>query len=77
MEHGRHIADFAQGKFYKNIEIDPRAHDHVDEKLDLKTVPGYKAGFSRMKTTIADDKVHVRPVKQGIEVYINKMKEIA
>ena len=77
MEHGRHIADFAQGKFYKNIEKDPRENLHPDEKLDLKTVPGYKPGFSRMKTTIADESVNVRPVKQGAEIYIKKMKEIA
>ena len=76
MEHGRYIADFAQGKFYKNIEKDPRDNMHPDEKLDLKTVPGYK-GFSRQKTTIADDSVNVRPVKQGVEKYIKIMKEIA
>ena len=76
MEHGRYIADFAQGKFYKNIEVDPRDHEHPDEKLDLKTVPGYK-GFSRQKTTIADNTVNVRPVKKGVEKYIKIMKEIA
>jgi hypothetical protein len=77
MEHSRYIAEFAAGKFYANIDKDPRDNAHADDKVDLKSLSQYKPGFSSQKTMIADDKVHVRPVKKSADKYIDKMIKLA
>ena len=45
MEHGRYIADMTEGKFYANIDKDPRDNIHADDKIDLKSLPQFKAAF--------------------------------
>ena len=64
------------GQFYQNIEVDPRDSVLPDEKIDLKSVPGYQK-LSSQKTMISDEKVHVRPVNPKADKYIAKMKELA
>lgn len=46
-EHGKLIAEMQQGKFYQNIEKDPRESVLPDEKLDLTTIAGYTKGLSK------------------------------
>lgn len=41
IEHGKMIGEMQQGKFYQNIEVDPRDSVLPDEKIDLKSLPGY------------------------------------
>jgi len=41
-----------QGKYYANIEKDPRDSVLPDEKIDLKTMEGYVKPLTSMKTTI-------------------------
>ena len=48
-----------------------------DEKIDLKTMKGYQKPLTSQKTTISDDKVHVRSVNPKADKYIDKMKELA
>ena len=75
-EHGKMISEMSAGKFYDNIEQDPRDSTTNDEKLDLKSIPGFKS-LSSQKTMISDEKAHVRPVKLGAHKYIEKMKVLA
>jgi len=42
VEHGKMIGGMAQGKFYDNIEKDPRDNIYADEKVDLKSLKQYK-----------------------------------
>lgn len=42
IEHSKLIDEMTQGQFYKNIDVDPRDSVLPDEKLDLKSLPGYK-----------------------------------
>lgn len=42
IEHGKQIGSMAQGKFYDNIEKDPRDNIYADEKVDLKSLKQYK-----------------------------------
>ena len=71
------INEMAQGKYYPNIEVDPRDSVLPDDKIDLKSVPGYKPGFSSQKTMIADDKVRVKRLNPKADKYIKKMVELA
>ena len=41
IEHGKLIEEMKNGQFYQNIEVDPRDSVLPDEKIDLKSVPGY------------------------------------
>lgn len=66
-----------QGKFYTNIDVDPRDSMLPNEKLDLTTIAGYQKGLSKQKTTIQDSQAYVRPVKAGADKYIQKMKQLA
>ena len=45
IEHGRYIADMAQGKFYPNIDKDPRDNIHADDKVDLTSLKQFKPAF--------------------------------
>ena len=65
-----------KGLFYKNIEQDPRDSVLNDEKIDLKSIPGYQK-LSSQKTMLSDDKVHVRAVNPKADKYITKMKQLA
>jgi hypothetical protein len=38
IEHGRFISEMAQGKFYPNIDKDPRDNIYADDKIDLKSL---------------------------------------
>lgn len=67
----------AQGKFYDNIEKDPRDNIYADEKVDLKSLKQYKGSLQSQKTTIADNKVNVRPVNPKADQYIDKMIKLA
>ena len=77
IDHGKLIQEMAQGKFYPNIDKDPRDNPFDDEKLDLKSMDLYKPGFSSQKTMIADDKVNVKPVSKGAEKYVKMMLDKA
>ena len=77
IEHGKLIGNMQQGNFYPNINVDPRDSVLPDEKIDLKTMKGYQGGLTSQKTTISDDKVHVRAVNPKADKYIDKMKELA
>ena len=77
IEHGKLIGNMAQGKFYDNIEKDPRDNIYADEKVDLKSLRQYKPLISSQKTTIADDKVNVRPAKISVDKYVDRMIELA
>ena len=76
IEHGKLIGEMQSGKFYQNIEVDPRDSVLPDEKIDLKSLPGYQK-LSSQKTMISDDKVHVRAVNPKADKYITKMKLLA
>ena len=54
IEHGKYIGEMGQGKFYDNIETDPRDSAQADDKIDLKSLKAYKGAFSRQKTMIGD-----------------------
>ena len=41
-EHGKLINGMAKGKFYDNIEKDPRDTVGADDKIDLKSLPQYQ-----------------------------------
>ncbi len=40
-EHGKLVNEMIKGKFYDNIEKDPRDTMAADEKIDLKSLPQY------------------------------------
>ena len=76
IEHGKLIGQMQQGNFYPNINVDPRDSVLPDDKIDLKSVGGYK-GLASQKTTISDEKVHVRAMNPKADKYIDKMRELA
>ena len=71
-EHSKLINDMAKGKFYENIQVDPRDnYETADEKVDLKSLSF--ANYTSQKTMLDNSKVHVRPVKRGADKYVKKM----
>ena len=47
VEHGKYIGEMGQGKFYDNIETDPRDSAQADDKIDLKSLAQYKGALSK------------------------------
>lgn len=45
-EHTKLCNEIVQGKYYKNIDLDPRDSKHADEKIDLKTLGAYRKTFA-------------------------------
>ena len=76
-EHQEFISKMRQGNFYDNIDVDPRDSLQADEKVDLKSLKQYKGALSSQKTSIRDDKVHVRPVDKKADKHVDKMIQLA
>ena len=51
------MRDMAEGKFYANIEIDPRDSKDADEKIALARL--VDPSLKRKKTMLSDAKTHV------------------
>ena len=67
----------ASGTFYDGIENDPRKSKEADEKLDLESMPNYKAGLSKKKTFLTNEGRAIKSVKPGADKYVNKFVEMA
>ena len=61
-----------KGKFYDNIEKDPRDTMAADEKIDLKSLPQYQ-GLSTQKTMLADKDVTVKQASTKVDKWVDKM----
>ena len=55
-----------QGKYYANIDKDPRLSVLPDEKLDLTTIDGYKK-LSSQKTMISDKTATLKAVSKRVD----------
>ncbi len=64
-----------EGKFYANIEIDPRDSKDADEKVALVSVAD--PSIKRRKTMLSDAKTHVTQMSPAADKYVKKMVAIA
>jgi len=72
-EHGKIITAMKSGKFPENIDKDPRLSALADDKIDLKSLPQYKGGFSSQKTMLPDKDVRVKRASAKVDKYVDKM----
>lgn len=56
-KHAAYMRDMSEGKFYANIEIDPRDSKDADEKIALSNLAD--PSIKRRKTMLSDAKTHV------------------
>lgn len=49
----------------------------ADEKIDLKTLGGYKAGLSSQKTMLPDKDVRVKVASKSVDKYCARMVKLA
>lgn len=66
----------AKGKFYDNIEKDPRDTVGADDKIDLKSLPQYQ-GLSTQKTMLPDKDVTVKQASKKVDKWVDKMLDLA
>ncbi len=69
------MRDMSEGKFYANIEIDPRDSKDADEKVAL-TVQA-NPNIKRRKTMLSDAKTHVTQMSPAADKYVKKMVALA
>ena len=75
MKHSTYMRDMSEGKFYANIEIDPRDSKDADEKVALVSVAD--PSIKRRKTMLSDAKTHVTTMSPAADKYVKKMVAIA
>jgi hypothetical protein len=75
MKHSTYMRDMSEGKFYANIEIDPRDSKDADEKVALVSVAD--PSIKRRKTMLSDAKTHVTQMSPAADKYVKKMVAIA
>lgn len=69
------MRDMAEGKFYANIEIDPRDSKDADEKIALAGL--VDPSLKRKKTMLSDAKTHVTQMSPAADKYVKKMVALA
>jgi len=75
VKHSTYMRDMQEGKFYANIEIDPRDSKDADEKVALVSVAD--PSIKRRKTMLSDAKTHVTQMSPAADKYVKKMVAIA
>ncbi len=69
------MRDMSEGKFYANIEIDPRDSKDADEKIALSNLAD--PSIKRRKTMLSDAKTHVTQMSPAADKYVKKMISLA
>lgn len=75
MKHSTYMRDMTEGKFYANIETDPRDSKDADEKVALVSVAD--PNLKRRKTMLSDAKTHVTQMSPAADQYVKKMVALA
>ena len=74
-EHTKLCNEIVNGKYYKNIDKDPRETTTADEKIDLKTLGHFRKTFATQKTLMPGDNIRVKTASKGVDKYMMRMKE--
>lgn len=78
--HQKYMKEMSDGKFYSNIEKDPRKNPGPDEKIDIgateETNP-IDEGYSRKKSQIINEVAHAEPMPKEAEKFVNAFVERA
>lgn len=74
-KHAAYMRDMSEGKFYANIEIDPRDSKDADEKIALSNLAD--PSIKRRKTMLSDAKTHVTQMSPAADKYVKKMISLA
>jgi hypothetical protein len=74
-KHAAYMRDMSEGKFYANIEIDPRDSKEADEKIALSNLAD--PSIKRRKTMLSDAKTHVTQMSPAADKYVKKMISLA
>ena len=69
------MRDMSEGKFYANIELDPRESKDADEKVALVSLAD--PSLKRKKTMLSDAKTHVTQMSPAADKYVKKMVALA
>jgi hypothetical protein len=69
------MKDMSEGKYYANIEVDPRDSKDADEKVALASVAN--PNIKRRKTFVSDAKTHVTQMSPTADKYVKKMVALA
>lgn len=67
-KHAEYMKDMSIGKFYANIEIDPRDSKDADEKIALINLSN--SAVQRSKTMLSDAKTHVTQMSPAADKYV-------
>ena len=80
-KHSIYIKEMSEGKFYPNIEKDPRLNAGPDEKVDIQATQdsgaGAAEGYNRQKSKILNETVHQTPMAKSATKFVNKFVERA
>ena len=74
-EHTKLCTEIINGKYYTNIDKDPRDTTTADEKIDLKTLGHFRKTFATQQTMLPGDNIRVKTASKGVDKYCVKMKE--
>ena len=72
-EHNKLCTDILNGKYYQNIDKDPRETNTADEKIDLKTLGKFRKTFATQQTMLPGDNIRVKTASKGVDKYCDKM----